>query len=165
MRRQMWASPFNGPELDDLASEAASDALLAILSKLHQFRGESLFTTWAYRFVQCEVRSKIDRHFWQRRPVSLDQIDPDMLAGATEYEPQAMSEAIDLMTRVSVGIRSLTDRQQLVLISVALDQKAIEDVVLLTGSNRNALYKALFDARQRLRRVLERDGVLVSAKI
>src|SRR6516162_3908870 len=55
---------LTGPELDDLAYQAAADALVAITSKLGQFRGESRFTTWAYKFVMFEVSAKIGRHFW-----------------------------------------------------------------------------------------------------
>ena len=56
---------LTGPELDDLAYQAAADALVAITSKLGQFRGESRFTTWAYKFVMFEVSAKIGRHFWR----------------------------------------------------------------------------------------------------
>jgi len=48
-----------GPELDDLAYQAAADALVAITGKIGQFRGESRFTTWAYKFVIFEVSAKI----------------------------------------------------------------------------------------------------------
>ena len=54
---------ISGPELDDLADQAAPDALLAITAKIGQFQGESRFTTWAYKFVIFEVSAKIGRHF------------------------------------------------------------------------------------------------------
>jgi hypothetical protein len=56
----LWIS---GPELDDLAYQAAPDALLALTAKIGQFQGESRFTTWAYKFVIFEVSAKIGRHF------------------------------------------------------------------------------------------------------
>jgi hypothetical protein len=62
-------------ELDDLAHQAAADALLAITDKLGQFRGESRFTTWAYKFVIFEVSAKIDRRFWQRPTVPMEAED------------------------------------------------------------------------------------------
>ena len=43
-RRRPWLG-ITGPELDDLAYQAAADALLAITGKIGQFRGESRFTT------------------------------------------------------------------------------------------------------------------------
>ena len=50
---------ITGPELDDLAYQAAADALLAITGKVGQFRGESRFTTWAYKFVIFEVSATV----------------------------------------------------------------------------------------------------------
>ena len=72
---------LTGPELDDLAYRAAADALIAITGKLGQFRGESRFTTWAYKFVIFEVSAKIGRHFWRRPDVRLDAEDWDELRG------------------------------------------------------------------------------------
>jgi RNA polymerase sigma-70 factor, ECF subfamily len=50
---------------------------MAITGKLQQFRGESRFTTWAYKFVVLEVSAKLGRHFWQRpsAPLEADQWD------------------------------------------------------------------------------------------
>ena len=70
---------ITGPELDDLAYQAAADALLAITAKLGQFRGESRFTTWACKFVIYEVSAKIGRHFWRHPAVPLDAGDWDRL--------------------------------------------------------------------------------------
>ena len=81
---------LTGPELDDLAYQAAADALIAITVKLGQFRGESRFTTWAYRFVILEVSAKLGQHFWRRPDVRLEAAygdtdgDREMLALAEE---------------------------------------------------------------------------------
>src|SRR6201986_3680916 len=69
----------SGPELDDLAHQAAADAMVAIMAKLDQFRGESRFTAWASKFVMFEVSAKIARHFWRRPPVPLSTEDWDRL--------------------------------------------------------------------------------------
>ena len=55
-----------GPEVDDIAHQAAADALLAICGKVETFRGDCKFTTWAYKFVIFDVAAKVNRHFWQR---------------------------------------------------------------------------------------------------
>ena len=68
-----------GPELDDLACQAAADALMAVTRKLGQFRGESRFTTWACKFVIFEVSGKIGRHFWRNPAVPLDAENWDRL--------------------------------------------------------------------------------------
>jgi RNA polymerase sigma-70 factor (ECF subfamily) len=70
VRRRQARTAVTGPELDDLAHQAAGDAMLAILAKLGDFRGESRFITWAYRFVILEVSSKLGRHYWRNPPVT-----------------------------------------------------------------------------------------------
>jgi RNA polymerase sigma-70 factor (ECF subfamily) len=64
-----------GADLDDLAHQAASDALVAMDAKLDTFRGESRFTTWAYKFVVLEDSNKVGRHFWRRPTVAMDSED------------------------------------------------------------------------------------------
>ncbi|WP_241778856.1 hypothetical protein [Streptomyces sp. AcH 505] len=63
LARRCGSHNITGPELDDLAQQAASDALLAIVRKVGRFRGESKFTTWAFTFVVFEVSAKVGRHF------------------------------------------------------------------------------------------------------
>ena len=67
-RRRGQLRSITGPEFDDLAQQAANDALMNILVKLDEFRGLSRFTTWAYKFVMFEVSSKVARHAWRRQP-------------------------------------------------------------------------------------------------
>ena len=74
-RRRGAALRIEGPELDDLAHQAAADALLAITGKLAQFRGDSRFTTWAYKFVIFEVSGKVAGHLWRTSGCSLDAED------------------------------------------------------------------------------------------
>ena len=70
--RRAGSLQLAGPELDDIAQQACDDALMAIKGKIGDFRGESRFTTWAYRFVMFEVSTKIGRHFWRHRPAALE---------------------------------------------------------------------------------------------
>ena len=79
---------ITGPELDDLAYQAAGDALLAITGKVGQFRGESRFTTWAYKFVIFDVSAKIGRHFWRNPAVPLDAEDWDRLPDSSGLTPR-----------------------------------------------------------------------------
>src|ERR1700760_2312282 len=64
-----------GPELDDLAQQAADDAIIAITGALDSFRGESRFTTWAFKFVVFQVSAKVSRHAWQTEPPSREEFD------------------------------------------------------------------------------------------
>ena len=79
LHRRAGRHSITGQELDDLAHQAADDALLAIMAKLAQFRGESRFTTWAYGFVILEVSAKLGRHYWRRPTVALDAQSWDRL--------------------------------------------------------------------------------------
>ena len=104
---------ISGPELDDVAHQAAADALLAITSKLAQFRGESRFTTWAYKFVILEVSSKIGRHFWRRPGADLEPQDWDALPDRLGIDPALESESRELVAAVRRAVeQELTDRQR-----------------------------------------------------
>lgn len=82
-RREAWRRSAHlriaGPELGDVTHQAAADALVAVTAKIGQFRGESRFTTWAYKFVIFEVSTKIGRHVWRRPTVAMDTEDLDRL--------------------------------------------------------------------------------------
>jgi RNA polymerase sigma-70 factor (ECF subfamily) len=96
---------LTGPELDDLAHQAAADALLAITRKLGQFQGGSRFTTRAYRFVILEVSAKIGRHFWRRPEARMDAEDWDRLPASFGFDPAQEAEWRDLLAplRRAVG--------------------------------------------------------------
>src|SRR5690242_8456281 len=91
---------ITGPELEDLAYQAAADALLAITGKLGQFRGESRFTTWAYKFVILEVSAKIGRHFWRHPAVPWDAEDWDRLSARFGFDPAHQAEWRELLAAV-----------------------------------------------------------------
>jgi len=93
-RRRGSRLRISGPELDDLAYQAAADALVAITRKLGQFRGESRFTTWAYKFVILEVSDKIGRHFWRNPAVPLEAEDWDRLPDRFGLDPAAAVAAL-----------------------------------------------------------------------
>ena len=86
-----------GPELDDLAHQAAAEAMVAITAKLGQFRGESRFTTWAYMFAMFEVSTKIGRHFLRNPNLSMDAEDRDRLPDRFGFEPAEESEWRELV--------------------------------------------------------------------
>ncbi len=100
LHRRSGRHPIAGPELDDLAHQAADDALLAITTKLGQFRGESRFTTWAYRFVILEVSAKLGRHFWRRPAVALDAQSWDRLPDRLGLQPEELAFRNDLIAAV-----------------------------------------------------------------
>jgi RNA polymerase sigma-70 factor, ECF subfamily len=152
---------ISGPELDDLAYQAAADALVAILGKLGQFRGESRFTTWAYKFVILEVSAKIGRHFWRHPAVALDGEDWDRLPGWFGFDPVQEAEWRDLLAALRRAVETeLTSRQREIFVAIVLNGVPLDALVLRLGSSRNAIYKMLFDARRKLRAALAANGYL-----
>ncbi len=152
---------ITGPELDDLACQAAADALMAITGKLGQFRGESRFTTWACKFAIFEVSAKIGRHFWRHPAVPLDAEDWNRLPDRFGFEPARESEWRDLLAALRGAVDDeLTPRQREVFVAIVLNDVPLDTLVIKLGSNRNAIYKVLFDARRKLRAALVAGGYL-----
>jgi RNA polymerase sigma-70 factor, ECF subfamily len=148
-----------GPELDDLAYQAAADALIAITGKLGQFRGESRFTTWAYKFVIFEVSAKIGRHFWRHPDIPLDAEDWERLPGRFGFDPAQETEWRDLLAALRRAVdEELTARQRRVFVAIVLNGVPLDALVIELASNRNAIYKTLFDARRKLRAALAAHG-------
>ncbi len=163
LRRRSGQHPITGPELDDLAHQAAADALLAITNKLDQFRGESRFTTWAYKFVILEVSTKLGRHFWQRPTVSLDGGDWDRLPDRFGMGPADHAQWQGLIDALRRAVQEeLSTRQRRVFIAIVLQGVPLDALVVQLGSNRNAIYKTLFDARRKLRAALAANGYLTT---
>jgi RNA polymerase sigma-70 factor (ECF subfamily) len=152
---------ISGPELDDLAHQAAADAVVAIIGKIGQFRGESRFTTWAYKFAIFEVSSKIGRHFWRRPPSALDTEDWERLPDRLGLSPAREYEWRDLLRALRDAVeQDLTQHQRQVFVALVLNQVPLDALVAERDSSRNAIYKTLFDARRKLRASLVARGYL-----
>jgi RNA polymerase sigma-70 factor (ECF subfamily) len=146
-------------DADDLAMQAADDALMAVLRKLHTYRGDSRFTTWAYKFALLEAGVKVRRRAWQRREVSLDDSGWERVrdAGASA---DTGAQAAELLAAVAEGIaQALTPHQRAVLVAITLDGVPIDVLADRLGSTRGALYKTLHDARRKLRARLAEAGL------
>ena len=161
VRRRGPRLRISGPELEDLAYQAAADALMAITGKLGQFRGESQFTTWAYKFVIFEVSAKVGRHFWRHPSVPLDAGDWDRLPDRFGFEPAREAEWRDLLAAQRRAVDAeLTPRQREVFVATVLNDVPLDALAVKLGSTRNALYKMMFDARRKLRAALAANGYL-----
>lgn len=160
-RRRAAGGPVSGPELDDLAFQAAADAMLSILAKLGSFRGESRFTTWAYAFVMFEVSGKLGRHHWRRAPESLSEEHWERLPDRLGIDPHAWSESLEVATVVRDAVdRSLTEHQRSLFVAVVLDGVPLDALCNRLGTTRGAVYKAVFDARRKIRAALVANGYL-----
>ncbi|MFB7293981.1 RNA polymerase sigma factor [Actinacidiphila glaucinigra] len=152
---------ITGPELDDLAHQAAADALLSITRKIGDFRGDSRFTTWAYKFVMHEVSSKLGRHFWRTAGVQLDPEAWERLPDRLGADPVRQSEARELVAALREAVdEELTERQRRVFTALAVNGVDADTLAAELGTNRNALYKTMFDARRKLRARLAANGHL-----
>ena len=150
-RRRHQLRSVTGPEFEDLAQQAAGDALVTVLGKLDDFRGLSRFTTWAYKFVVFEVGAKVARHAWRRQPPATEEVPWDELPDPLARRPEDCLEQRAQLHALSRAIGELTDRQREVFVAIALNEVPIDVLALKLGTSRNVLYKNLFDARRRLR--------------
>ncbi|MEV4571492.1 sigma-70 family RNA polymerase sigma factor [Nonomuraea sp. NPDC049419] len=160
-RRRASLLKLNGPELEDIAHQAAADALMAITERLDEFRGEARFTTWASKFAILNVATKMNRHFWHRHEVPYEQEDWSKLASRFDVGPEGEAQAREFAAAVSAAVNeNLSDRQRLVFVATVLNGMPMDVLADELGSTHNALYKVLFDARKKLRIALVADGYL-----
>jgi RNA polymerase sigma-70 factor, ECF subfamily len=158
-RRRGSLGEISGPELDDLAQQAADDALMSIVAKLGEFKGASQFTTWAYKFVVIQVANKVARHAWQRQAPAAEEHAWDKIPDDLIPQPGDRIEQRELLAALQAAMaEALTPLQRHVFVAVALNEIPIDVVALELDSTRNAVYKNLFDARKRLRASLAAAG-------
>jgi RNA polymerase sigma-70 factor, ECF subfamily len=158
-RRRRVLPHLRGEELDDIAVQSADDALVSVLARLADFRGESRFTTWAYKFAILEAAVALRRRAWQGREIP---IEPERwpLVPSGGLSPEAGTEQRELLAAISDGVReALTPHQRRVLLAVVLEDVPIDVLAERLGTTRGALYKTLHDARVRLRADLEERGL------
>jgi RNA polymerase sigma-70 factor, ECF subfamily len=157
-RRRRMLFSVSGQEFEDLAEQAADDALVEVLMKLDQFRGLARFTTWVYKFVVYEVASKVANHAWRRQRPSAAELDWDQFASTNLTLPEDQLERRAQLSVLSAAIGELGERQRTVFVAVALNDVPIDVLALELRTNRNAIYKNLFDARRRLRAYMAAAG-------
>jgi RNA polymerase sigma-70 factor, ECF subfamily len=162
-RRRAALSHVRGEQLDDLALQAADDALVAVLAKLDDYRGASRFTTWVYKFALLEAGVRLRRRAWQEREVALEPeawpLVADRAAG-----PERQTETGELLRTLRQAIDvCLTEHQREVLVALALNEVPIDVLAERLDTTRGALYKTLHDARSKLRAELAQKGFTLGA--
>jgi RNA polymerase sigma-70 factor (ECF subfamily) len=157
-----------------ILEDFAQDALLKILDGLDSFRGESRFTTWAQKIAVRVALTELRRHRW--RDVSLDEMTgspdadpstgvrrrlllPDTLADPSAGPEQQAIQRMLLSTLRRIIATELTDKQRQALVAARFHGMPLEEVARRMGTNRNALYKLLHDARQRLKKRMMAEGL------
>jgi RNA polymerase sigma-70 factor (ECF subfamily) len=160
-RRRESLGHVSQSEREDLATQAANDALVAILAKLDGFRGASRFTTWAYKFVLLEAGVKARRRAWQGREIALSD-DEWLVPRDAGPSAQEVVEGGELLKAIGEAIHTtLTPHQREVFCALALNGVPIDVLAERLGTTRGALYKTLHDARRKLRATLADRGFAV----
>ncbi len=162
-RRRGAVPRMSASDLDDVVQQSADDALLAILRKLDDYRGESRFTTWAYKFALLEASVKMRRLAWRGREVAVEAEHWNLIADRSPAPPQR-AETNALLAAVTQAIETqLTAHQREILVAVTLNDVPIDVLAERLNTNRGALYKTLHDARRKLRDHLTRQGLELGA--
>jgi RNA polymerase sigma-70 factor (ECF subfamily) len=154
-RRRPTLPHLRGNDLDDIAMQAADDALMSVLARLDDFRGLSRFTTWAYKFALLEAAVKLRKRAWQGRELPLEPESWSLFSSAG-LEPDIEAEHSELLTTLQTAIdQVLTPHQRRVLVALALNGVPIDVLAERLDTTRGALYKTLHDARRKLRKHLD----------
>jgi len=158
--RRTRSGKLRGGDYDDLAQQSADDALVVILRKLDDFRGESRFTTWAYKFALYEAAAKVRKRSWQGREIPLCPEAWPLIADEQQLTAQQSVEATDQLSALHEAIEEkLSPHQREVLVALALNEVPIDVLAERLNTTRGALYKTLHDGRQKLRSALTERGM------
>lgn len=159
-----WLTRDN-EQFDALVEDVAQETVLSVLAHLDSFEGRSQFTTWVHRIAVNLALTELRRRRW--RDVSLDKLasksgEEMMLTGSGDEstDPPRAAEQKEMAEMIQRMIREeLTEKQRLALVAVNMEGMPLEEVARRMGTNRNALYKLLHDARLRLKSRMEREGL------
>ncbi len=152
--------------LHETAEDFAQDALIRVLNNLDSFRGESRFTTWAQRVAVRVAYTELRRRRW--RDVSMQEVlerheqsgrEPDALTDRTSSPEQQTARNMMVETLQSFIAEELTNRQREAMVAVMFEGMPLEEAAQRMETNRNALYKLLHDARKKLKKRIEAEGL------
>ena len=163
-RRRASSAHLRGNDYDDLAQQSADDALVAILHKLGDFRGDSRFTTWAYKFALYEAAANVRKRAWQGREIPLKAETWPLIVDEHQRSAQQSVETTDVLAALGEAIDGeLSPHQREVLVAITLNGVPIDVLAERLNTTRGALYKTLHDARQKLRAALLARGMGIDA--
>jgi RNA polymerase sigma-70 factor (ECF subfamily) len=159
-----WISP-NSPQYEGLAEEVAQETVLKVLSHLDTFEGRSQFMTWVYKIAVRIALTELRRSRW--KDVSLESLveteegpaSPQLMADSS-VDPEVQTMQSDIMVRIQIMMKEeLSQRQMMAMNLIAIHRMPMEEAARRLGSERNALYKLMHDARLRLKHRLAREGL------
>lgn len=159
-----YLSP-NSEHFDAFVEDVIQDTLLRVLDRFETFEGRSKFTTWVYKIAIHIALSELRLKKWKE--FSLDKLeegqDPDSMPSeifaSEDPDPEEKLERKNAIMLVQKIIQEeLTPRQRSIMMAINVNGVPLDVVAERTGTNRNALYKMMHDARLKLKRRLEREG-------
>jgi RNA polymerase sigma-70 factor (ECF subfamily) len=158
-RHRALLPQFWGADLEQIALDAANDATVAVLAHLGDFRGESRFTTWAYKFALLDATAKLRRRAWRGREIPTEP-ESWTLFSSNRADAERTAELTELLDAIGAGIaEALTERQKAVLVAVGINGVPMEVIAADLGTTRGAVYKTLHEARVKLRAYLAERGL------
>jgi RNA polymerase sigma-70 factor (ECF subfamily) len=157
-------SPGN-PEFESFVEDTVQETLLRTLAGLDSFEGRSQFSTWTYKIAVRIALNELRRRRW--RDISLEGLEGEEREESFGHQftspepgPERTVERVDILRRVQqVVAEELTERQRAAMHAIHMRGVPMEEVARRMGTNRNALYKLLHDARLRIKHRLEREGL------
>ncbi|MEK6256056.1 MAG: RNA polymerase sigma factor [Chloroflexota bacterium] len=144
-------------DLEANVEDFVQEALLKILKSIETFRGESRFTTWAQKVAIHVAFTELRRRRW--KDISLQDIvetdEGEEYTPAILTDPHATPELEVTQQSIMEIVEDLiytelTEKQRIAMLAIIEGDMPMEEVAERLGTNRNALYKLLHDARQRL---------------
>ncbi len=159
-----WLAP-NDPQFDSLAEDVAQETLLRVIAHLDSFEGRSQFTTWVQKIAVRVALTELRRRRW--KDVSLESLMTEegdetlpLPQSNSAPDPARAAEQAEMMTMVQrIIAEELTEKQRIAIVAARVNDMPIEEVARQMGMERNALYKLLHDARLRLKKRMEREGL------
>jgi len=156
-------------ELDQFVEDVAQDALLKVLDNIDSFRGESKLTTWAMKIAVREGLTVLRRKRWDN--ISIEDLKgPDSendsgeilsnLFASDNPTPELTTAQKMMVEKVQDIIQNvLTDKQRKVITALMIHDLPVTIVAEQMNSNRNNIYKLVYDARKKLKNEFEIQGI------
>lgn len=154
----------DSPEAEALMEEVAQETLVRALNNLDSFEGRSQFTTWAHKIAVRAALTELRRRRWREVPLPEMEMNEDEDRSYRELPdrqatPEEQASRAEMMERVNrIIMEELTDKQRQTLMAI-MDGFPLEEAASRLGTNRNALYKMMHDARLRLKKRMEKEGL------
>ena len=154
----------NSPESEALTEEVVQETLMRVLEYLDTFEGRSQFTTWAHKIAVRAALTELRRVRWREVPLPEMEMNEEGDASYRELpdsqvSPEEQTDRKDMMKRINrIIMEELTEKQRMAMTAI-MEGFPLEEAAQRLGMNRNALYKLMHDARLRLKKRLEKEGL------